>query len=226
MLTDEKKKNAKPLILNTQMVKAILDGRKTRFSKVVKKPIDFEVESTNVINAKDGGISEVELVNFDSDETLFVKPQYKVGDILYVKETFLIGEIEHGYDHPHENEYQIYNSKNGKIIYYADHIDNIPFNNIAKSENWDCPIWKPSTHLLKRDARIFLKITDSRLENLQDMSIQDIQNEGIFTLGLTTDLIHQCWQVNWDSTAKEGYKVEDEPLIFGFDFKRIDNEKE
>jgi len=217
MLTDEEKENAKPLILNTQMVKAILEGRKTRFSKVVKKPIDFEVESTNVINAKDGGISEVELVNFDSDETLFVKPQFKVGDVLYVKESFALEAMTFT-----EDDECVWHDE--PIVHYrADGED------IQWVDDYEEPIntpYRTPMRMPKKYARIFLKITDSRLENLQDMSIQDIQNEGIFTLGLTTDLIHQCWQVNWDSIAKDGYKVEDEPLIFGFDFKRIDNEKE
>jgi hypothetical protein len=85
----------KPILFNTEMVRAILDGRKTCTRRVVKTrrkdACGFYV--TKRLDGSFAGIYE-----YDENESMFdnqLKPPYQPGDILYVRETW--GEWTDGY---------------------------------------------------------------------------------------------------------------------------------
>lgn len=215
----------KPILFNTEMVKAILEGRKTQTRRVVNK----EYLGLADINGNNIYIEDEDGKHFNILETTWAK--YKVGDILYVRETFLIGYIESGYDEPHENEYCIINddSFDGEVIYKADHIQNTKINNLDAEDKEERPIWSPSIHMPKKYARIFLKVTNVRVEKLQDITFNEIRREGIFPLGdITEDSnnyishIQELWINLWNSTAKNGYRWEDNPYVFVYEFERIE----
>lgn len=84
------------------------------------------------------------------------KAPYQPGDILYVRETW--SECTDGY-----------------VLYRA---WNSPFPQAGKSSVMK---WPPSIHMPKEAARIWLKVTDVRVERLQDMDWRDALDEGVNT---------------------------------------------
>lgn len=116
----------KPILFNTEMVRAILDGRKTCTRRIMKPQLTAHYG------------------------TQYVKPPYGPGDILYVRETWK--KAPNGY------------------YYYEDW----QRNDIA-----DVTKWKPSIHMPKEAARIWLKVTDVRVERLQKITEDGAKAEGI-----------------------------------------------
>lgn len=138
-----------PILFNTEMVKAILDGRKTCTRRVIKKiPKYFEVNENPVYI-------------YDTEPSMGkIYPPCQPGDILYVRETW------------HKYTKRIGKGENCRLVecygYKA---------SIANSEDANEP-WKPSIHMPKEVARIWLKVTDVRLERLHDMTEDDVLKEG------------------------------------------------
>lgn len=138
------------------MVQAILDGRKTQTRRIIKpQPSAYCSEFI--------AVESHYLATHDNDMTCDPgtwKPKYQVGDVLYVRETWQITDFLHPSDELYGYIYKA--SENGK--------DWESF-----SENWN---WRPSIHMPKEAARIFLKVTDVKAERLQDISEADAIAEG------------------------------------------------
>lgn len=134
----------KPILFNTEMVRAILEGRKSCTRRLVKFLSGENPQWTGYI--KDG----LMLYN-GKNEPCIRKAPYQSGDILYVRETFIQAAAH--------------------IFWYkAD-------NNSWISEGLH---WKPSIHMPKEAARIWLKVTDVRVERLQEMKPVDVIKEGAY----------------------------------------------
>lgn len=160
MTRSELLKTAKPILFNTEMVRAILNGRKTVTRRCVKPKSRNAYGFFVLTNKSDGSFAGV--YDYDEDEDAFDKPQrqpaYK-GDILYVREAF------------------------APVIDYIDGEPETVFAYKASTPNnqyvgnvMSLPItaWHPSIHMPKEAARIFLRVTDVRVENLNDISFNDI----------------------------------------------------
>lgn len=142
----------KPILFNTEMVRAILDGRKTCTRRVIKLPENMD----GVPVGKSG----------DSNNPLgfmhpggIKRPPYQPGDILYVRETWCelpVNEAGHMRGHP--------------VYYYRADGDMRP-------EEWRGK-WSPSTHTPKEAARIWLKVTNVSVERLQDITEDGAKAEG------------------------------------------------
>ena len=153
----------KPILFNTDMVRAILDGRKTVTRRVIKGNLKIEKDSgIAMYHPKKGRMlngRRYESVGYQGGIEHFVEKEapYQPGDVLYVRETW--GE---GYEE-------------GIYIYKADDkLANLPeFKESSKL------IYHPSIHMPKEAARIFLKVKDVRVERLQDMSDDDCEKEGL-----------------------------------------------
>ena len=158
----------KPILFNTEMVRAILDGRKTCTRRLVKFLPGENPQWTGYI--KDG----LMLYNGRNEPCIRNAP-YQPGDILYVRETFAwcpcwdcgLDTIPDGCKNP-----VIYDSKkkeHGCYIYRADCEDN----------EYPCvDNWHPSIHMPKEAARIWIKVTDVRVERLQEITSQGAWKEG------------------------------------------------
>lgn len=192
----------KPILFNIEMVRAILDGRKSCTRRLVK----HDVES--VLNSPYHKVHpEVE------DKQIISKlcnPPYHTDDILYVRETWSEGYEE------------------GTYIYRAsDKLADLPtFKESSKL------IYHPSIHMPKEAARIWLKVTDVRVERLQDIDGKGCVKEGIeeeplkyvgdeFVKGMFHDL--------WDSTIKKSdldrYGWDANPWVFVYEFERCKKPK-
>jgi hypothetical protein len=161
----------KPILFNTEMVRAILDGRKACTRRILKGgiPFDEKVEYWNVL--KKGEWSGPICSEY------FIKQcsPYKPGDILYVRETWK--KAPNGY------------------YYYEDW---------QKDDIADVTKWKPSIHMPKEAARIWLKVTDVRVERLQEMWASDVPKEGIyFNKPTTADEMLMAFAKLWNSTIKK-----------------------
>lgn len=212
----------KPILFNTEMVKAILDGRKTQIRRVIPvspiywtNPTLLEPDCAVKFNYAAGGCQN------HSSTPHFENSKYTINDILYVKEKFCIGAYANdggcetnGYS---SETYISQCSYDNNIIYYADAIDECDFSDLEKDE---LPIWKPSIHLKQKDARIFLKVINVSVERLQDINEYDIFNEG-FTL-VKMPIGNKIFINIWNSTTKDGYKWEDNPYVFVYEFERHD----
>lgn len=154
----------KPILFNTEMVQAILQGRKTQTRRVIKGVTDnYEYKSLRTMNRLwDSRIESCPnpiktfavFINSNApfNDATF-KSKYQQGDILWVRETF----ADMG--------------KNG-------------FLHKANSLAQDLEVkWKPSIFMPKEACRLWLEVIDVRAERLQDISEADAKAEGIKLLG-------------------------------------------
>ncbi|NDO18798.1 hypothetical protein FMM68_03905 [Lachnospiraceae bacterium MD329] len=201
---------AKPILFNTPMVQAILDGRKTATRRIVKQ------NTQAILNSQyHKEHPEVE------DKTLIEKlcePPYKNNDILYVRETWCKTDcfgLQNGY------------------VYRADGAKNDIFQDTGFT-----PIWRPSIHMPKEAARIFLRVTDVRVERLQECGKDwciGIEKEGVTTpqspiLYINDDAFHNAlreeFQKLWDSTIKKAnldrYGWDANPFVWVIEFERLE----
>lgn len=216
---------AKPILFNTEMVKAILDGRKAQTRRVVGDKLlneiykndcyiyDGQIFESCMCQCDPDGSGGLEVDRWEEDVTTTYS-KYKVGDILYVRETFVLEGMT--YD------------ENGEIIHHKESI--IHYKADEKELNWvdewenECNIpWKPSIHMPKKYARIFLKIINVKVERLQDITRKDVLSEGIREHAVNQFHPHTClFETLWNSTAKDGYKWEDNPYVFVYEFEKVE----
>ena len=187
----------KPILFNTEMVRAILDGRKDATRRIVKGFIpDDAVWGYTAFTPK--GYISCRGTFADGYGEKFFKLSCEPGDILYVRETWK--KAPNGY------------------YYYEDW----QRNDIA-----DVTKWKPSIHMPKEAARIWLKVTDVRVERLQEMWASDVTKEGIFfTKPTTADEMLQAFADLWNSTIKKSdldrYGWDANPWVWIIGFERCE----
>lgn len=163
------------IIFNTEMVKAILDGRKTQTRRIIKSvptTHNFHGWVTSSTHKKNEGkacwaISDSPLLN---EPIRLNCPLGKIGDRLYVRETYCEGRIDE-YDAEHPLDRYLYVDQSSEGIVYKEMCisDDIRIDDVA---------WKPSIHMQKKLARIWLEITDIRVERLNCISQSDAIAEG------------------------------------------------
>lgn len=141
--------SVKPILFNTDMVKAILEGRKTVTRRVVKPQPPATAHVSKVRN--DYGWSFWK----DNPEKHYMKPPCKNGDVIWVRETW-----------------SPVNVRPRRYIYKAD-VDR------SIGEGVGLPLcWHPSIHMPREAARIFLRVKDVRVERLQDIDGLGAFDEG------------------------------------------------
>lgn len=137
----------KPAIFNTAMVRAILDGRKTQTRRAIKK---YTYEPNHRVVRR-------------MVETGNLKQPYKVGDIIYVRETWS--------DYPQN---YIWFKADFPLHWDADQTE--PGDEVHIEA--DDVKWKPSIHMPKEYARLFLRVKDVHIERLNEISEEDAIAEG------------------------------------------------
>ena len=223
-------------LMNTPMTKATLDGRKTQTRRVIKLPKDFNVDSISTIweNYKSNKIADIHFEDYDNEEYEIVKPKYQIGETIWVREPVEVTSLNSakmtiGF-HYGADEW-IVNEAN-KMSIPERFIDMDRASDIVENFDLIKPKWIRECQgipngCIKEMARIFLKVTDVRVERLQDMTFQDIVAEGFdVTLhdGTKGQLKKEAlkWWINlWNSTAPKGYKYIDNPYVFCYTFKVI-----
>lgn len=203
----------KPMLFNTEMVRAILDGRKTCTRRVLKQP--FEVHPNGYITKPRG-----------NERLCPYIPPYQPGDRLYVRETFAwcpcwycgLDTTPDGCKNP-----VIYDSEkkeHGCYMYRA---------SCEGSKYSSADTWHPSIHMPKEAARIWLKVTDVRVERLQDIDIDGIRNEGLLSAAVHSgdmEIALKEWEILWNSTIKKSdldrYGWDANPYVWVIEFERCE----
>lgn len=191
-----------PILFSTPMVQAILAGRKTMTRRLVGDYVDeYAIAEmiTDAVVADPDAVDIVEkqlkgvCVNFDDGEWI-IKSRWQPGDLLWVREAWqMIGWS-------FEDGTMTVKYKDGKwldcyapdpkedsswMLNYVEHLEEIGC--LKKDPNdeerflfTDKPQpWKPSIHMPKNAARIWLEVTDVRVDRLQSISPGDACDEGI-----------------------------------------------
>ena len=188
----------KPILFNTEMVRAILDGRKTCTRRLLKGP--FTVHPNGYITKPRG-----------NENLCPYEPPYQPGDILYVREAF-------------------YRDENC-ILYKADNEKLTGYRNMSGE---DVSVkWRPSIHMPKEAARIWLKVMDVRVERLQDITADGIRNEGLSSAAVhcgDVEIALKEWENLWNSTIKKSdldrYGWGANPWVWVIEFERCEKPEE
>lgn len=230
----------KPILFNTEMVRAILDDRKTQTRRVLKRNVapvlyDDDLPKPDRIRMNADGT-----MSFDWSGRVIggfdLKMLYKPGDVLWVRETW------HGLKTGNEKF-----GHHKTFWYKADEEDENPDDK-----------WCPSIHMPKEAARLFLRVKNVRMERLQDMSEEDAISEGYsgvcpgaHTVYFSDGYAEPChvggedcgygyWYCNhsiqeafgsdiWDKTIKPAdlprYGWEANPWVWAYEFERCEKPK-
>lgn len=164
-----------PILFNTEMVRAILDGRKTVTRRICKDGNDYTMPDMDFYDADKRTYAVHNYADKEQMNKLSIAERICPicpGDILYVRETWNFVYDMDGNDQIIENT--------GRYIYYAD--DPMPFSewiDTDTGEHKEYMPWRPSIHMPKAAARIWLRVTDIKIQRLQDMTLDDFLREGV-----------------------------------------------
>lgn len=220
----------KPILFNTEMVRAILDGRKSCTRRLVKPqpdekhtyPLGFVTDSTEKKEVGCFGFG----INEYGGSIQYAKPQYHTDDVLYIRETWT--------------------EECGKYYYRADYDSDYldPCETLSGGYPASCRNhpgcdgcmatstrihWHPSIHMPKEAARIWLRVTDVRVERLQEITAESALTEGadkyIHANGtLNEDQTITSFIGIWNSTIKESdldrYGWDANPYVWVISFER------
>lgn len=195
----------KPILFNIEMVRAILGRRKSCTRRLVKPRPDEKHTYPLGFVTDSTEKKDVGCFGFGIDEyggsIQYAKPPYQPGDILYVRETW--SELSSGYEYKADGE-------------NIDHLGNM-----IK--------WKPSIRMPKEAARIFLKVTDVRVERLHDITSEQIGREGVeveYPHVLNGEEKRYAFSTLWNSTIKksdlERYGWDANPYVWVISFERCE----
>lgn len=192
-----------PILFNTEMVRAILEGRKTCTRRICKDANEYTVPDMDFYNADRRTYAVHNFVDKEHMEQLSTAERtcpICTGDILYVRETWK--KAPNGY------------------YYYEDW---------QKDDIADVTKWKPSIHMPKEAARIWLKVTDVQVERLQEITSEQICREGVeveYPHVLNGEEKRYAFSRLWDSTIKKSdldcYGWNASPWVWVIEFERCE----
>lgn len=206
----------KPIIFSTDMVQAILDGRKSMTRRVVKPPFpaQSEVDDFGMCEDEYGKLFAYFVTAASYPDEYRVYPRYQPGDILWVRETWFY-EM-----HMHDLTAGEPDLPGGRYSHRY----------VYRASSPDYPVdvgvgacgWCPSIHMPREAARIFLRVTDVRVERLQEIPYNDCVAEGMWNYGTDVDTL-AAYQELWQRVnAKSGYGWETNPWVFVVTFERCE----
>ena len=195
----------KPILFNTDMVLAILDGRKTQTRRVVKPRHGGHLELHDDV----GGVTR--LCERDGPLCRGLKPPYEPGDILWVRETWCAN------NNPHSDNC-------GGFEYRADYEGALCQDLIS---------WHPSIHMPRKAARIFLRVKEVFPERLQEIDGAGLLKEGISRSLLFDGPVRRAFdefQRLWDSTIRQDRRAAEgwaaNPWVWVICFERCSKPEE
>lgn len=172
-----------PILFSTPMVQALLAERKTMtrrtkgLDKINENP-DFYFFQSLVLHATGKfTFCEKRDTNPKTDHIIECKPKYQRGDMLWVKETYYdYGKwVKNGFTKKGKQKYRFIDLIEDDYLYF----DNPPkhiHKGISEKIGW---YKRPSLFMPKAAARIWLKVTDIKVERLQHITEEDAIKEGI-----------------------------------------------
>lgn len=199
------------MIFNGEMVRALLDGRKTQ----TRRPVKFPLIDKNMGCELAGNELAGELAAGNYRNSPFGKPS----DRIWVRETW----AEAGASAP---DLKLYRAN------YPDHLPSI-YENVPSA---DVICWTPSIHMPRWASRILLEITDVRVERLKSISEEEARSEGVAQLreglwkhyqpGWTQHQLSArgSFATLWESIYGFG-EWDRSPWVWVIEFKRIEGDE-
>ncbi len=186
--------NTKPILFTGEMVRAIIDGRKTQSRRVIKTRAENHTRIGPVGHQ----------AHIESPEALNHCPYGVTGDLLWVRETWReLGSVQ-------QEDGRIPDGLGAhEIIYRADDLT-------------ETGPWRPSIFLPRSLSRLTLRVSNVRVERVQDIGEEDCQAEGCTgsPFGPAADLI--LFPSFWDSiNAKRGYSYESNPWVWVIEWDKM-----
>lgn len=192
-----------PAIFNTEMVQAILRGNKTSTRRPIKLPSHKTFKYHGVVkhSVTKKNVGKCFFESMIDDDNLYIRAPYQTGDIVYVRETW--------------SHYAC----SGQELSYTAYRANYPYMVNDDGEELEIKAdafkWKPSIHMPKDLARIFLKVNNVRVERVQDINYGEALKEGMIHDSLTPKAnFRDLWNLlynNWGSN----------PWVWVIDFEVI-----
>jgi hypothetical protein len=204
-----KKYKDKSILFNTEMVKTILEGKKTQTRRIVDYPKsyiwnnehfkkNYNFDKMFFDNRKN--INVAIFKSKDNNYSEWFKCPYQIGQKLWIQETWCYFANNH-------------------VIYKADY------------DNDKCKLtkplkWKPSIFMPKEYARIWLEVTNIRVERIRDISNEDACRDGgfIYSTQFINDKNYGInrFKILWDSiNVKRGYGWDENPWVWVIKFNKI-----
>lgn len=216
----------RPILFNTEMVQAILSGRKTQTRRIIKQK--YENADIEWFTNKYG--TRLVYMQNDVPEPVYdtetgttkhkmiaceeIKKPCNLGDILWVRETWFYGDILD--DNEDIKERGIY-------LYRADKQRN--------DIDYELMKWSPSIHMPRKAARLFLKVISVKAERLQDMNFYDwkvdfcpdyVEQEKALASFTGHDYMVQSMKNLWDNIyLQQGYGWDTNPWVWVIEFGRM-----
>lgn len=190
-----------PILFNTEMVRAILDGKKSCTRRICKDGNEYTVPDMDFYDPEKRTYAVHNYADKEHTDKLSIAERtcpICPGDILYVRETFIQAAAH--------------------TFWYK-----------ADDKSWMSKdlLWKPSIHMPKEAARIWLKVTDVRVERLQEISGKDLIKEGIdlFQSNYVRVAFDEFKNI-WNSTIKKSdldrYGWNANPWVWVIEFERCE----
>lgn len=219
----------KPILFNTDMVRAILEGRKTVTRRILKNAemyINCECNAKCLRDAENG-VLYCEHCGYPLMATggKFLTPHYQPGDVLWVRETWcwcpcwdcgMLSEDETTCQE--DNVERVYSEAKDEWGCYCHKAS------CLENEQPSVDVWHPSIHMPRNAARIFLRVKGVRVERLRNITPEDISCEGI-----QSEYYIPAFHDLWDSTIKPAdralYGWEANPWVWVIEFERIGREE-
>lgn len=206
----------KPMIFTAESVRAILDGRKTQTRRVMPQPV-FDSDSGFVFSADNKHLFKNDITHAPWQEGFIDEVcKYGVGDIIWVREPWApVIRINS----------TTFKKVGSQYTYMAD------LKTVIKGhDKFKSPRFMP-----KAAARLFLEITDIKIEQLQQINQEGAKAEGVFKSyhrpeghgcpphtdgSITRDCYHCSYKVQWDQiNGPRGFQWDSNPWVWVYTFK-------
>ncbi|MFE2861601.1 hypothetical protein [Sphingobacterium multivorum] len=214
-------KTFKPILFSTPMVCALVENRKNQTRRLIRG-IQSDDDAFKTIMTKrrlwdstkeiaPGPVETNAVFINKNGEEYKIKSKYQVGDILWVRESF--AELKNGHNEVF-NEYKA--------------------NGVSNNSDYGTWSWKPSIHMPKEAARIFLEVTLVRVERLRDLFHIDARDEGVkFIEANNSRLYYNYLTLDYGCNELFSFMTlwqsihgieswEENPWVWVYGFKKID----
>lgn len=189
----------KPILFNSEMVRAILDGRKTQTRRVMKPQPHYP---------KQFGEDWIETGNDNTFHYRIKCPYGRPGDLLWVRETFCVVD---------DSQFNGLRWVDYKATPKYEESDPAGWDNAP--DDPEALKWKPSIHMPRWASRITLRVTGVYVERLWQMSVSKMEAEGVMEVD---DNKHPLtpFITLWNSiNAKRGHSWESNPWVWVVEFE-------
>lgn len=199
----------RPILFSAEMVRAILDGRKTMTRRVVKpQPKDHHWKYNNSYHLEHKLLASKDILwakfwhtiteNPERDGIQWSKfPYGQVGDLLWVRETF-----------------------------WLDDGDDQPFYKATEPSPQIFTKWKPSIFMPRWASRITLEITNVKAERLQDITEDAANKEGVYIDGTSSNghifTAREHFEGLWDFINGKKYPWLANPWVWVIEFQKVE----